>query len=253
MPAGLLDLLYPRRCVACGSDGWPFCRRCRAELRPFGPPWCARCGLPADRDVARCPECPPPPVDLARAAFLFAGPARSAVHRLKFSGWRTVAQALGSAAAAAWDAPVDAVTWVPLSRRRLAERGFDQARALARVVARRRGVQLEALLERVADTSPQARRGGADRRTALEGVFRSRGDLPAARVLLVDDVLTTGATAAACAAALRRAGVGWVGVLTVARASSRPAARGSGQAGGGGYTRAGLARGSVVARGTFPR
>jgi predicted amidophosphoribosyltransferase len=192
-------------------------------------------------------------IDRARAAFLFAGPARACVHRLKFSGWRAVADALGAAAGAVWEDPVDVVTWVPLSRRRLAERGFDQARALARVIARRRGLPLERLLERVADTAPQARRGGADRRIALQGVFGARGSCSGARVLLVDDVLTTGATAAACASALRGGGGGWVGVLTAARASSRPPARRSGASGGGGYTRAGLAPGSVVARGTFLR
>ncbi|HEX9122761.1 MAG TPA: hypothetical protein VF984_05280, partial [Actinomycetota bacterium] len=188
-----------------------------------------------------------------RSAFLFTGPARSAVHRLKFSGWRAVADALGGAAAAVWSDPVDVITWVPLSRRRLAERGFDQARALAHVVSRRTGMPLECLLERIADTSPQARRGGADRRRALDGVFRARGAVQATRVLVVDDVLTTGATAAACASALREHGAGWIGLLTAARASSRPRTEPARRLGAGGYTRAGLAPGSVVARGRFLR
>ena len=70
---------------------------------------------------------------MARAPFLFHGPARHAVHRLKYAGWRPVAAALGGAMVSAWPpaADIEVVTWVPLSRRRAAERGFDQARALA--------------------------------------------------------------------------------------------------------------------------
>jgi ComF family protein len=156
---------------------------------------------------------------MARSAFLFDGPARRAVHRLKFSGWRPVAEALGAAMAEAWDGEIDAVTWVPLSRRRRADRGFDQALALARVVGRRLDAPVLPLLRRVSDGGQQARRGGRERRVAVRGAFAARGRAPA-RVLLVDDVLTTGATAAACAEALARAGAREVSVLTAARAAS---------------------------------
>src|SRR5581483_9462960 len=119
--------------------------------------------------------------------------------------------------AAGPDSPVDAVTWVPLSARRLAERGFDQARALAEVVGSRLHLPVARLLVRTTDTGSQARRSGPMRRAAMAGAFESAGQ-PPPLVLLVDDVLTTGATAAACARTLLDAGASRVRLLTAARA-----------------------------------
>jgi ComF family protein len=158
----------------------------------------------------------------ARAPFAFEGPARLAIHRLKFSGWRGVGGALAAAMVAVAPAPAsDVVTWVPLSRRRLAERGYDQARVLAEGAARGLGLPCLRLLSRRTSTGAQARRPGADRRTALRGAFEGAARarrLAGGRVLLVDDVLTTGATAAACADALMDLGAGEVRLLVAARA-----------------------------------
>ncbi|HEY7756591.1 MAG TPA: ComF family protein [Actinomycetota bacterium] len=219
MLGSALDALFPKRCAGCGSGPWPFCERCRRGLVPLGDPRCERCAAPARRAVSSCRHCPPPAISRARSAFVFDGPARTAVHRLKFAGWRPVADALGAAMAEVCDLEADAVTWVPLSRRRHAARGFDQARALARVVGRRLDLPVLPLLRRAVDAGPQARRGGDERRRAMRGAFTARAR-PPARVLLVDDVLTTGATAGACAEALLEAGAEAVTVLTAARAVS---------------------------------
>lgn len=240
-----LEALFPRRCAGCGRGPWPFCRACRAEVVVLAPPWCQRCGAPALRDAPRCRDCPPEPLALARAPFHFHGPVRSAVHRLKFSGWRGISEALGQAMAASWGREADVVAWVPLSKRRLAERGFDQARALAAVVAERLDLPLARLLARDGDPEgSQARRGREERLAAMRGRFHAVAP-PPARVLLVDDVLTTGATAAACARALAGAGATEISLLTAARAVS-------GQ-GAGAILRPGLVSGSVVARGAASR
>ena len=225
--------MFPPRCAGCGIGSWPFCEGCREALEPLGPPWCGRCGRPGPVAVERCRDCPPLSVSIARSPFLYAGPARAAIHRLKFSGWRSVAAALADAMVAIDPPPVEAVTWVPLARHRLAERGYDQARALAGAVGIRLGLPVLRLTRRSVATAPQARRSGEERRAAMRGAFepvrRSTTTIPL-RVILVDDVLTTGATAAACADALSDAGVREVVLLTAARAF---AARGRG------YTRTG--------------
>jgi ComF family protein len=245
--APLLDALFPMRCAGCGRGAWPFCSDCVRAIVVLAPPWCRRCGAPSPRSPATCRDCPPPSVGVSRAPFGFDGPVRRAVHRLKFGGWRPVADALALAMTRVWDEaawdPPDAVAWVPLSRRRLATRGFDQARALASAVAPRLGVPCLRLLRRVGDAGPQARRGGTERRRAMRGVFAAAGRVEG-RILLVDDVLTTGATAGACAEVLRQAGAVDVALLTAARsiASARAPAASA-------YTRSGLASGSVVAPG----
>ena len=139
------------------------------------------------------------------------------MHRLKFSGWRDVAPAFASAIEAAGLVPeVDAATWVPLARARLAERGYDQARVLAEALGRRTGIPTRQFLRRTVASGPQARRSGPDRREALRGAFQVVRP-PPARILLVDDVLTTGATAAACAEALTAAGATHVHLVAAAR------------------------------------
>ena len=220
--------------------------------------------------MASCADCPPRSIDAARAPFLYAGPLARAIRGMKFSGWHAVGPhlAAGMAEVAGDILPADVVTWVPLSRRRRARRGFDQAEVLARATAARLGIPAAPLLVRVRDTRAQARVGGAERRRALRDAFATRkvAGKVTQRVLLVDDVLTTGATAAACASVLRRAGASSVVLLTAARSLGGPIPgrcvgsptgsklrRGLVPRRARGYHRCGLEPGSVVARGTYLR
>jgi ComF family protein len=232
--------MFPRTCAGCGAGPWPFCAACTAGLEPLGPPWCRRCGRPTTADVESCPDCPPAPIASARAAFAYRGPAREAVHRLKFSGWRGVGDALAGALVALGPPPADAVTWVPLAARRRAERGFDQAEVLARALARQLRLPSAAYARRASAAGSQARRSREERFAAMAGAFAPlRGRRSPPTLLLVDDVLTTGATAAACAEALDDAGARAIHLLTACRsfADRPPTSRGSRRPGRGAYTR----------------
>jgi ComF family protein len=222
-----VDVLFPRACAGCGAGSWPFCEACAHGLVPLRPPWCRRCGRPSPSDVDRCGDCPPPPITSARSAFAYQGPARDAVHRLKFSGWRGVGEALAAALVALGPPPADAVSWVPLARGRRAERGFDQARVLARALARELGVPTGDFVRRTKETAPQSRRSREERLRAMADAFtRIPGRRAPERLLLVDDVLTTGATASSCAAALLEAGAREIHLLTACRSfSDRPTGR----------------------------
>jgi competence protein ComFC len=207
--------------------------------------------------IGTCAECPPSVVDWSRSAFLYDGPVRAALMRLKFSGLSQAASAFGlpmveSLARSPPAAPIIGqgdpflLTWVPLGPGRRRQRGYDQAEVLAQTVGGLTGLPVRALLRRTVETAPQARRPGPERRRALRGVFVAVGRIEAARVVLIDDVLTSGATVAACAAVLREAGAAEVGVLTAARSLGRgiPARC---------YNPAGFLPGSVVARGRSSR
>ncbi|MFN2544821.1 MAG: double zinc ribbon domain-containing protein [Actinomycetota bacterium] len=222
MARGLLDVVFPMRCAGCGEGPWPFCAACRDEIVPLLEPACTRCGVPAEETLRSCRHCPPPELRSARAPFLYGGAVRRALLRLKFNGWRAVSASLGRAMAAVNAFEADAVTWVPLSPARRADRGYDQAGALAAVAARALGIRAAAMLIRTVDTPPQTGRSGVERRRAMRGAFHATGRDPPAQVLLVDDVLTTGATAAECARVLLSAGARQVGVLTAARAVAGP-------------------------------
>lgn len=162
------------------------------------------------------PSLPPPPeVDACQALLAYDGAGRELVARLKHRNHRAALPGLAAAAASLVDpATVDVVTWAPTTPRRRRSRGYDQSELVARVVARRLGRPCRRLLRR-AEAPPQTGRPAADRWSGP--AFSARSVTSGSRVLVVDDVVTTGATAARAARALRSAGAGRIVVLALAR------------------------------------
>ena len=221
----LVDSIYPLECVGCASAGKVICNRCAAELAVLKPPYCNICAAPGA--IGLCQRCTDlrRSFDGIRAPYHHAGAVRRAIHAFKYEGIRAAAPQLGRMMADYWaldPVPVDIMAPVPMHARRFRERGYNQAGLLAREVAGRIGLKLEAnLLERLNHVSPQAQTAsGSERMLNVAGsvAISTEVDLAGMRVLLVDDVATTGSTLDACAAVLKDAGASevWGLVLAVA-------------------------------------
>jgi ComF family protein len=226
----LLDAFAPPLCVLCRGppSGLPWlCRPCERRLGLFTGARCLRCGAPRPLPAPVCGACPdwPRRLHAARSAAPHAGAARDLVHSLKFAGRLEAARPLGHLAAAVGRdlaLPRDAVVVpVPLHWRKRRRRGFNQADEIARVVAADLNLVRRAhLLRRVRDNDGSVHRTAAGRRREARGAFRARADVAGRTLLLVDDVLTTGATLGACARACGRRGVAAVWAVTATRSPS---------------------------------
>jgi competence protein ComFC len=219
--AWLIDLVLPRRCVACGRSADALCATCRARLRSLSPPWCNRCGAPTAWPVERCRECAGRRLSFAsaRAAVIYAGPARAVVRAWKEHGLRRLAPLAAEIVFERVDLPAaDVITYIPPDAGRQLRRGAHPAELLARELAARWGIPCSALLGRATTASRQTGLRYADRRRNVRGAFVRLGDGLPRRILLVDDVYTTGATASAAGTALRAGGAERVDVVTFARA-----------------------------------
>lgn len=163
--------------------------------------------------------------DAAYSFGAYEGALRKLIHLYKYGKVQTLARPLGELLLRALprDERFDLVVPVPLHWRRRWQRGFNQAELLARLVAARRAIPVTKVLRRVRSTSAQAGLSGTGRRRNVAAAFRCRNSslMKGRRVLLIDDVMTTGSTAAACALALKRAGASRVALLTVARVDRR--------------------------------
>jgi predicted amidophosphoribosyltransferase len=216
---GLLDLVVPVRCVACGAGELLLCDGCRAALLPVRAPLCARCGAPTAWPVERCGECSGRRLAFAqaRAAVVYSGAARALVAGWKERGLRRLAVEAADAVEQAVARPeAEALTFVPGDADRVRWRGPNTAEALARLLGVRWELPVRPLLLRTGRVGPQRGLTRAGRRANVRGAFRPAGAVPT-RIALVDDVYTTGATANVAASALRKGGARRVEVVTFAR------------------------------------
>lgn len=229
----LADLIWPPR---SGLSGRPVSAPGELDAQDWAAvtfldrPWCVQCGapfvFPVYEDMA-CPACiaRPPAFTMARSAFLYDAQSRALVLALKHAGRTDALSAYGRwmarAGAQALDG-ADMLIPVPLHRARLRKRRFNQSLLLARAVSRVTGAPVAAhVLARVRDTSTQGGLSAGGRKRNVAGAFRVRAasaaHLEGKRVVLVDDVHTTGATLSACARALKRGGAKNVNAITLAR------------------------------------
>lgn len=229
---GVVDFLLPPRCPACGerimSHGH-LCAACWNKLVPISDPLCNQCGLPFEYnagDRAHCGSCMKelPAFDWARAAVSYDDLGKSLVLKLKHgkSGAGVPALAAMMARLVPPERSVDIIVPVPLHRKRLLQRRFNQSQLLASALGKKLGLPCDPfVLERRRATPSQGTLGRKARLRNVEGAFNvsesRRVRIDGASVLLVDDVLTTGATASACAKTLKRFGAKEVGVVAFAR------------------------------------
>ena len=229
---GLLDLLYPPACAGCGEviglGDAAFCPPCQATVEPLPPEGCPRCAEPGRHPGRSCPRCTlhPPPFQLAHAPFVHGGALSRAVHRFKYEDRPELARPLGrllARGASGWLAQRSdaALCPLPLHAARFRTRRYDQAWLLAAELSRVTRLPLaRGALVRTRATERQVGRDEAAREANVHGAFRAAPRVKDRWLILVDDVLTTGATARAAALALTQAGAARVEVLTLARAWS---------------------------------
>lgn len=242
------DLLFPPVCIECGEvlegAGGFVCDSCSSGIEGIAPPHCSICGntiLKIDKEDPICENCftNKPEFDVALSAFAYGGAVMKAIKKFKYDGMAYLAGPLTALALEKsgyfWvndgvgkldPADFDLLVPVPLYKKRLYERGFNQALLISREMVKRWGDGNISInykdLVRTRWTVPQTTLSVEERRINVKGAFESRGGaFYKKRVLLVDDVFTTGATVSECAGVLKKAGVKRIGVFTLARSVKR--------------------------------
>ena len=223
-----VDLLFPPRCAGCGLPGYRWCPQCAASVQHPPEPLCEVCGVPLDRGLSLCNDCRKsrPRFCALRAWSVYEPPIRTALHRLKYRRDAGLAEALAPQLAdfllkLQW--PVDMIVPVPLGRKRLKERGYNQASLIARPLAVAMRIDFApGALVRAQETRSQVGLTRKERRANVRDAFQASGARVSGRtVLLVDDIATTGSTLSSCAEALVAARARDVFAYTVSRAAPK--------------------------------
>jgi ComF family protein len=222
-----LDLLFPPQCAACKRGGSVLCPSCLTAIQPLPGPYCQHCHTQLSSEGV-CDQCRYRPLRMSglRVVSAYREPLRACIHALKYGGNRRLAEPLGALLAQAYlvySLQSDTIIPVPLHRERERERGYNQSHLLARVCSAQLGLPLNSnTVMRIRPTQAQAHLPASERQRNVAGAFCcvpafATEALYGRRILLVDDVCTTGATLEACAAPLFAAGAASVWGLVLAR------------------------------------
>ncbi len=214
----LLQLLFPRRCPVCDDivvpAGGKICPACLGKLKPVSAPWCMKCGKKLSKQGEYCSDCRRKGHDFARGRGLYEyGSAAISIYRFKYGNRQEYGDFFGEQMAEYLGDFVrsirpDALIPVPLHKKRLAARGYNQARLLAEAMGKRLGIPVRSdVLVRVKNTRPLKSENPEERQNNLKKAFNiGRNDVKLKRVVLVDDIYTTGSTVDEAARTLKAAG-----------------------------------------------
>ncbi len=220
----IINLVSGWVCQVCGSPSEsPLCEACERNLSRFSPPFCPQCGLP-QTSPSLCPSCKEDPLPFRHRSFgPYEGTLKEMIHKFKFEGQRSLKKPLSLLLYETFKElkePVDLIIPIPLTRKRLVERGFNQSLLLAKELGIRTGLKVKGnILIKVKETPPQTSLGSKERRSNLKGAFflKEPSLVFGKRVLLVDDVFTTGSTLREAFYVLKQAGAKTVMAITLAR------------------------------------
>jgi competence protein ComFC len=215
-----VDLVFPPFCIECGKLGERICRECIRKIQWIYPPFCEFCGSPAPNNPRHsCID--PTKIQQIRSAAVFTGPIRKALHAIKYRNDQSLASAVSQLSMPFWpirDWGIHLIAPVPLGKKREGRRGYNQALLLAKALSEYTNIPIRSdLVYRVKETRSQVGLSYAERQTNLTDAFQAV-PVPEGRILLVDDVCTTGATLQMSGCALQRAGAESVYGISVARA-----------------------------------
>jgi ComF family protein len=229
-PEFILNLFFPSECPICHSQSDthehnPICSYCWSKIARYEGPACRVCGLPTVSEFTGiCAEClsKTPPFSKISCYGIYEDALKESIHLFKFNGIKRLAKPLSSILTTLVTDNYDAIVPVPLHTSKLKEREFNQTALLGRYLAKSLGTNL--LLNALVKTRPtqlQTEISGKERRANLRGAFSAGNNIGGMRLLLVDDVITTGATVRECASTLKRAGANEIRVIALARSMPR--------------------------------